>query len=132
VDRGRQVVAEWERAVEWEWFQNWYMGFVQNFRVVDLATKTCNDVLKKLRTDFGFPGSGDVWLVRTALADRDDGSRGESIILSEDMDLYDPPHKGDPVIRERCLQGTQEGALARHLRKAHDVKVRSVVRLLPD
>jgi len=106
------------------------MIFVQNFRVVELTTASEHAVIRELRTKYGFPPSGDVWLVRTALSDARSGAFGSSIILSEDCDLYDPPFKNDAAYRAKLIGGRVEGKLAKYLRKRHDIVVASVSQLL--
>jgi hypothetical protein len=52
-------------------------------------------------------------------------------ILTEDCDFYDPPFKNDAKQRERFIEGTAEGRLARFFRKKHGVVVQSVCLLAP-
>ena len=127
LDDGGHVLSEWEGVVDRDWFQNWYMNLVQTHAVVEIPTKSCRIAIKRLRVEFGFPTSGDVWLVRTAISDVEGGRFGQTIIVSEDCDFYDPKFKQDSIRRARYLDGSAEGKLAKHLRRNHTILVRSVV-----
>jgi hypothetical protein len=55
LDEGQQILQEWRDCVDPEWFEDWFYVFVSEWNVAYIVPKLCNEVLKKLRTDCGFP-----------------------------------------------------------------------------
>ncbi len=130
VDDGGHMVHEWQATVDYDWFQNWYMTFVQVNKVTQFVAGTYRTELKHLQIDFGFPATRDTWLIRVALTDASRAETGPTRILSEDMDLFDPKNKANAQRRQAIMSGSTEGPMAKHLRKKWQVQPCSVAVLL--
>jgi hypothetical protein len=122
LDRGGQMLSEWQACTQREWFGLWYSEFVQSTNVRHATVQPHDRLLRELRTTFGFPKSRDVWVLRTALTAAADG---DTELLTDDMDYFDPKKKSQPKERQRHLKGAQVGAVRRRL-KSERVKVLSV------
>ena len=122
LDEGGHIIQEWRDCVEPEWFEDWYFGFVSEWNVASIKPRLCNDVLKKLRIECGFPGGENKWLVHTAITEA--SINGICALLSEDMDFREPRRKNAKG-REKYLTGVVKGSAAKLLSR-HGVKVMSL------
>jgi hypothetical protein len=123
IDEGEQILQEWKDCVDPDWFVNWFFELTSGWNVVVIEPRLCNDVLKKLYTECGFPRAENKWLIRTAITEA--GATGACALLSEDMDFREPRMKNAKG-RERYIEGTIRGSVTKLLGK-HDVRVVSLL-----
>lgn len=91
LDDGKMIETEWRRKADREWFDGWLADALRDDRVREVTVSNHPQLIKRL-SKLGFPrGSRDKWYVRTGkeVADR----LGQSCIVSEDLDFFDPKAK---------------------------------------
>jgi hypothetical protein len=125
LDDGDQIESEWRRTTDPDWFDQWYADLLERGAAVIIPVPTARALLRQLHRDDGFPYTRDGWYVSTAVEVVQ--RRGECSIISEDLDFYDPRAKrGCSPARRRQILGGSRGPVARRLRRAASVEVRSV------
>jgi hypothetical protein len=123
VDSGGQMLNEWMSCTNSEWFEAWYGDFVGQANVVQVTPGRHTEVLRHMRSTLGFPTSRDVWLVRTACTEAADYE--VAILLSDDLDFFDPTKKSAGArVRTELLQGGRRAPVRKYLKK-HGVSVDS-------
>src|SRR5438067_229290 len=100
LDEGGMIEHEWRSTSDPEWFDQWYADLLARGGALILPVSAARSVLQRLHKDFGFPRSRDVWYISTACSVRD-ATRRPSVILSEDLDFFDPPLKASAKARQR-------------------------------
>jgi hypothetical protein len=131
LDEGGMIEHEWRNGTDPDWFNQWYPDLLSRGGAFLIPVSAARQLLRTLHTSFGFPHTRDAWYVSTACAVRD-ATDDASVILSEDLDFYDPPRKAT------CTQGRRhamllgcEGRLARHLRRREGIEARSLAAHAP-
>lgn len=112
VDSGGIIEHEYDNLVDSEWFQAWYAERLIGDELVPIETATCHGEMRKLRK-CGFPNSRDRWYVRTALAVVQKDNM--CVLVTEDLDFYDPAIKGRAGRRKAVLL-KRKGPVAKYLR----------------
>ena len=125
-DAGNHVESEWTRVVPAEWATAWIgdaliKGKIRHFHAV------VDPSLVALLRRFGFPlrGSGDLWYLR--LADSSSVKGEGCLVVTEDLDFFDPRQKGTitGAARLKFLR-EHRGPLRRALEKQRKICVRCV------
>lgn len=125
LDEGEQIENEWRKMAEPEWFEAWYASLLASDAALLVPVDDCSSLRKKLES-YGFPrGSRDFWYVRTAKAVVE--TFAETILLTEDMDFYEPSKK-------KSMSGKQRkntlicsgGQIAKYLRRKEKILVTCV------
>ena len=125
IDSGGQIEQEWRATVDTEWFEQWYPTMLITGAITPIPASVASALLRYLRLNHGFPRSRDAWYVSTAKAVRD--AFGEDpVILTEDLDFYNPADKGCNAARRNRILTDCSGPVARHLRRSEGILVRSV------
>ena len=92
-----------------------------------MTVESCAALIKLLADKFGFPKTSKdrhyIALAVTLVATYDE----VIVILSEDLDFYDPPAKARASKAREAILKSCSGPVARHLAKKQSVAVRSVV-----
>jgi hypothetical protein len=128
LDDGGIIEHEWRNVVEPEWFDVWYARLLQEDAAVRVCVNTCHALCRQLERK-GFPrGSRDVWYVRTAKAVVD--RFGQAIIVTEDMDFYDPTQKKGTAKQRMRILLSGDGQVARHLHRRENIAVKCVASYL--
>ena len=125
-DEAGVIEGEWRDCCDPDWIDNWFLTFVSlaNFQV--LPTSPQPFLLKRLQLDCGFPKSRDRVLVITSIAAST--HFGRCMLLTEDMDFYEPADKVTPPARRaKYMRGELKGRVKRHLDASVNVDVESVV-----
>jgi hypothetical protein len=118
------IEHEWRNVVEPEWFDVWYARLLQNGAAVQMDVSTCYATCRQLERN-GFPRSSrDIWYVRTAKAVVDRFSR--AVIVTEDMDFFDPRQKGANAKQRKSILLSGNGQIARYLHKKEKINVKCV------
>lgn len=124
LDDGEQIENEWRRMADPEWFEAWYASLLASDAALLVPVAGCSDLRKKLE-GHGFPrGSRDFWYVRTAKAVAE--VFAEAILLTEDMDFYEPSKKGVSGKQRENILRCSGGQIAKHLRKKEKIRVTCV------
>jgi hypothetical protein len=124
LDDGRMIESEWRRASDPDWFDAWFGDQLVAGRVELVSAKTHARLIKALETKCGFPKTGrDKWYVRVA-ATRADDTGNKVLLVSEDLDFYEPTAKAGGGNRAKILAQCA-GCVAKKL-KAHDIQVATV------
>ena len=92
VDDKAKLHFEWRSVVETEWLDIWYADLVRDDVVREIVSPP-DKALRKQLAELGFPAKGrDIWYARVSNA----VSRtvGFAILVSEDLDFYEPKEKG--------------------------------------
>ncbi len=96
-----KIVSEWKRNVPNDakhWFETWYATLLLSGQIKYIAMdKNCHELLQVLHERYDFPRDGwDKWYVRTAKSVANHEKKGDIvvIIVTEDLDFYDPNQKG--------------------------------------
>lgn len=121
LDDQQQVETEWRNVVDREWFEAWYGDLLASGAGTLLPVGTCN-VLRGRLEAFGFPrGSKDFWYIRTAIAVVQ--VYGNAVILTEDMDFYEPSKKSLSDRPREIILLASAGKVAKHLQKKEGISV---------
>lgn len=123
VDDAQQIEAEYRQLVDREWFDAWFGDRLLLGEVVAVKADACRELLARLR-GYGFPRGRDRRYVAVAATLAKE--QGCSILLSEDLDFYDPRAKRADSRRRMAVILSQKGPVADHLRKESAVEVRCV------
>lgn len=127
IDEGGQVESEWRRVVENEWFEIWFTDSIRDGLIKRIGVETCRDLFVKL-TVLGFPASRDRWHIRVAKKVAE--STNLCVLLTEDLDFYDPKKKlGSSKTRTSILLG-EAGPVSAHLRRHEGIVVSCAVNYL--
>lgn len=127
LDETGHIEHEWRNVVEPEWFEPWYASLL-NEGATQIPTRTCQALRRKLE-QLGFPrGSRDIWYVRTAKAVVDRYDR--AVIVTEDMDFYDPTQKQCNAKRRCRILLSGDGQVARYLYRREHVDIKCVASYL--
>lgn len=91
LDDQDQISSEWKAVVDREWLDQWLAEKIRDGKILIIEPESINQIQQEL-FNLGFPRSRDIWYIKTAkgllkLTD-------EPIIISEDIDFYDPTKKG--------------------------------------
>lgn len=121
LDEQGHLESEWRRLVEPEWFDAWLAHGFSAGLVMPIPVDSEHALIKSLRSKYGFPESGDVWLIRVAksVANKD----GDSTLVAEDLDFFNPKRKslkGDT--RKKVLEG-KNAPVQKFLRKSESIRV---------
>ena len=122
LDDEGHIEHEWGEVVGREWFEAWYADILRDGKAQLIQVSTYPEIRKRLLT-LGFPKTGgDIWYVRTAktVSER----CGNSYLITEDMDFFDPKRKRDQA-RKKILQ-SKAAPVAKYLRKKENVIVACV------
>lgn len=98
LDDEGHIEHEWEAQVGREWLRAWLIERIDEDAIRPIHAADARDLVSALKK-LGFPGKGDTWYVRVALAAGELG-KVESVIVTEDVDFIDPKKKKCPA-RER-------------------------------
>ena len=124
VDDGCHIKTEWRLPVEPEWFDAWYGNLLINDSIRITETDNCRD-LKAQLADLGFPTTTtDFWYCRVGVAVSK--KNGKAILITEDIDFYEPSAKGCGGRRRKQLLYNSNGQVAKHLRRKSDIEVMCV------
>jgi len=129
VDPEGTIQHEWRSLVDPDWFDVWFADLMRDGSICLIAAPSDVALSKALRA-LGFPSGRDIWYVRVGCAVR--RRLGFSILISEDLDFYEPKEKccGD---KRRCtILCSGAGSVRRYLRKKCGVIVRSVERFVAE
>lgn len=121
LDNGGQIKHEWgdPRRVDPEWFARWYQQQLQQDSLQLIPTDTHANVLRAI-VQKGFPQTRDRWYVRVAKSVS--AIFDEAILVTEDIDFYEPKHKDKGSIRLKTISDSK-GSVAKLLRKKPVVEV---------
>jgi hypothetical protein len=130
VDNEGTIQYEWRSVVDPDWFDVWFAELIRDGSIAEIAA--LSDVaLKKQLKALGFPATGrDIWYARVGCAVS--GRIGFSVLISEDLDFYEPKTKGCGSKRRRNILYSEAGAVRRYLRKKRAVIVKSVERFVAE
>ena len=124
LDDGSIIETEWRNASDPDWFDAWFGDQLVAGRVELLSVRTQAALIKALETSCGFPKTGrDKWYVRVA-ATRAEDAGTKVLLVSEDLDFYEPKAKAGGGNRAKILEKCA-GCVVKKL-KAHDVQVATV------
>ena len=141
MDEGGQIEQEWRQLVDPEWLNAWLAELLINDSARVITVETCHPLKKKVAT-LGFPTKGregrDFWYIRTAKAVVDfykqavpDKKTELAVIISEDLDFYEPQQKGKLRGEERlAILHAKQSTIGRYLLKHERIKVRCVASYL--
>jgi hypothetical protein len=113
-DTAGQIEHEWEKCVEKEWYEAFYLNLASTTNLYAIPADACLALLRKLKTSAGFPPSADKHYVRTAFTAAKDGS--EVVLVTEDIDFFDPKAKTKPGRRAELLAGKVRGPVQKLLK----------------
>lgn len=131
IDSKEQIISEWKGVCDPEWFTGWYERMVSTGGVLEIDAGVHNEVINLLVNEDGFPrGSRDKWYVRVGLTIVDSGDSDAVVLLTEDIDFYDPKFKAHPKARRKVLRDCS-GCVAKRLRK-RSVSVKTVEKHLKE
>lgn len=126
VDDGGMIEAEYRNLVEREWFDAWYSDRLIDGDIVSLAAPMCRELIAALHTRCHFPKAGkDRYYVAVAKAIVDRGA-GQAVIVSEDLDFYDPKAKASGAKTRAKILQDQSGPVARHLARSESIVMHTV------
>jgi hypothetical protein len=125
VDLGGQIENEWGASVDPDWFRAWYANLLADGAIRVLDVGTFAPVIERLQKDCGYPKSRDRWYVRTACQAVETDS-ATAVIVSEDLDFYEPSMKAAGAKRRDQILANQRGCVADYLRKYEDIVVQTV------
>ncbi len=124
LDDEEQIENEWRRMADPEWFDAWFARLLADDAALLIPVESCSGLRKKLESH-GFPrGSRDFWYVRTAKSVA--GRYDEAILLTEDMDFYEPSSKCTSPNQRKKILLCGGGRVAKHLRKSEGILVTCV------
>jgi hypothetical protein len=126
VDDGGIIEQGYQDLVEVEWFEAWFGECLADGAIDIVPAASCPVLINLLADKFGFPKTSKdrhyVALAVTLVA-----RHAEIIVLlSEDLDFYDPPAKARGSKARDAILRSCSGPLAKHLAKKQSVAVRSV------
>lgn len=99
LDEDHHIEHEWRERLDQEWLDSWLASALRDGRIRPVVAKRDQQLERAIR-DAGFPHrSRDIWYVRTARGANSVFS--EVILLSEDLDFYDPRRKGVATGQQR-------------------------------
>jgi hypothetical protein len=129
IDSGGQIESEWRAVASNEWFEPFLAKEMTSDRVREAKTDV-NSWAKSDLKNLGFPvDSRDKWYIRLSAALAKRG--GRTVLITEDVDFYDPTKKGDTASRARLLDKCA-GPVCKCLKKKLKVEVVSVKALLEE
>lgn len=114
VDDCGNLEAECVALVGVEWLEPWLARLLVEGKVRVVSPQRVRSLEKKLST-LGFPGGRDFWYIRTALAAV--AVCGSSVLLTEDMDFFEPREKRAPNARRLRFLTEGKGRVCRQLRR---------------
>jgi hypothetical protein len=130
LDKEGKLHFEWRSVVEAEWFDIWYADLVRDDDVREIASPPDKALRKKL-VELGFPAKGrDIWYARVSNAVSK--AAGFAILVSEDLDFYEPKEKGCKSERRKAILLNELGSVRKHLRKDRGIVVKAVERFIAD
>jgi hypothetical protein len=130
VDDEEKVWSEWRSGVAQEWFDIWYTNLLRDDVVREIPAPPDKNLRKEL-VALGFPFSGrDIWYARVSNAVR--CSFGFAILVSEDLDFYEPKEKGCASGRRKEILLKEIGSVRKHLKKKRGIHVKPVARFISD
>jgi hypothetical protein len=130
LDNKQVVWSEWKAAVKDEWFDIWYANLLRDDVIREIPAAAEKNFRKEL-TNFGFPFTGrDIWYARVANAVSE--NFGFAILISEDLDFYEPKEKGCKSARRNDILLKELGSLRKHLKKQRNIQVKAVARFISD
>lgn len=127
LDSGGAIEHEWRSCCEREWFDAWFSELASTANLAEFPTQTERQLLQVLRTRFGFPNSRDKVYIRAAVAVV--AKRRTALIVTDDMDFFDPPIKATPRSPRivKMLDGSVVGPLQGYLYRDQRITVGSVL-----
>lgn len=121
-DNSGIVEFEWRNVVDYEWFEAWLSGRLQEGSIQFIEAAK-NIALEKRLLGCGFPNGRDIVYVRLGLAVTT--KKGECSFYTEDMDFYDPTLKNCTSTKRLKMLKSSSGPVAKILAK-HGVNVACV------
>lgn len=92
IDIDGHIKQEWDNVVGGEWLSGWYNANLISDKIQQIIiTDDCRPLKQRLVKQCGFPNSKDIWYIKTAKSNAD--TDNVNIIVSEDMDFFDPTKK---------------------------------------
>jgi hypothetical protein len=130
VDDEEKLRSEWRSGVAPEWFDIWYTDLLRDDVIREIRSPADKNLRKKLEA-LGFPFSGrDIWYARVSNATS--CSIGFAILVSEDLDFYEPKEKGCSAKRRNEILLKELGSVRKYFKKERDIHVKPVARLIAD
>jgi hypothetical protein len=121
---------EWRAVVDPEWFDVWFTDLIRDDVIRQISAPPEKNFRKEL-AGLGFPAKGrDIWYARVANALTI--LSNFAILVSEDLDFYEPKEKGCSSKRRNEILLKELGSVRRHLRKKRSIYVKPVARLVSD
>lgn len=130
VDDQGTIVQEWRSVVEPEWFDTWFTDQIRDGVICEIDA-AAEKQLKKALSNLGFPATGrDIWYARTCNSAAK--VNGFCVLVSEDLDFYQPSEKGCSAARREKLLLTESGNVRKFFRKERSILVKPVARFVAD
>jgi len=133
IDSGGRIKAEWgdDRRVDEDWFGNWYEDQLIVGGVSIKEVDDCKDLIRHLADKCGFPERKENrWYLCVARALSTEQG-GRVVLVTEDVDFFDPTDKGRSQHRDRTLD-RQTGCVTRYLLRKEGIVVRTIKGFLED
>ncbi|MEW6092501.1 MAG: hypothetical protein AB1531_00915 [Chloroflexota bacterium] len=100
-EKDGKILSEWKKHipnVAKYWFDQWYATLLGSGQIKFISMSNCQNLLQTLYSRYNFPQDGwDKWYVRTAKSVVSAGINGDGgfpvVIITEDLDFYDPNQK---------------------------------------
>jgi hypothetical protein len=128
-DRGT-LQYEWRSAVEPEWFDIWFADLIRDGAISEYPAPADRNLRDQLG-NLGFPATGrDIWYARLSCAIS--AWVGFCVLISEDLDFYEPREKGCSSKRRRQILYSEAGHVRKYFKKKRAVLVKSVERFVAE
>jgi hypothetical protein len=128
LDESCHIENEWRALVAPEWFDPWLATLLQQDKVC-IVRATRSRQLTDGVLALGFPRSKDLWYIR--VANTVQNCFGGAIILTEDLDFFDPKEKRFDSSRRKKVLMEGRGCVRKRLKK-NNIDVRSVCSFLEE
>lgn len=126
LDEGGQIESEWRKMLNFapEWFSEWLANSLADGLVYEIEPHNDQSIIKRYK-QLGLPAGRDIWYIKTAFGIKNICKRSNPILISEDIDFYDPKLKNHPKKHEIFLNGN--GKVCKELR-ADNIELKCILR----
>lgn len=125
LDEGGQIENEWRQLLNFapEWFAEWLANSLANGLIYEIEPYNDQATAKRYR-QLGLPSGRDIWYIKTSFGIRNICKRNNPILISEDIDFYDPKLKNHPRKHEIFLN--EKGDICKEL-KRDNIELRCIL-----